>query len=349
MKSKSSFDVATELAMPSLSAELQRVEYVLEKSARLAQSPKLQAPLARVLNSKGKRLRPALVLTVAAHYAGAVHNNTIHAAAALELAHIASLVHDDIIDHAESRRGTPTANSIEGVNQAILAGDVLFAEACAQGVRANAAVGEAVAQAIIALCDGESQEVISEGNLARSQNELLQAMAGKTAALLGTACRVGGLCANVSAAQAEALETYGRNFGMAFQLIDDVLDLVSTAEISGKPVGNDIREGVYTLPIVLALKGKQRQQVRTWLQKPDSLPYDELVALLVQGGELKQTIQLARTYNQATGIALQDAGGPPALASLPENYMRWALTSMTGPKYQAAVAAMLAGLYSSKF
>jgi geranylgeranyl pyrophosphate synthase len=339
---KQSLDVAVELGMPTLGAELARVEQRLAAATKLAHSPLLREPLARVLGSKGKRLRPTLVLAVAAHYSGRVSNATVHAAAALELAHIASLVHDDIIDNAASRRGVPTINSVEGVNHAILGGDVLFAQACAEGARASAAVGEAVAQGIIALCDGESQEVTSEHNQARTQDELFQAMAGKTAALFATACRVGGLCGNASPEHVVALEAYGRNLGMAFQLVDDLLDLLSTAKISGKPVGNDIREGVYTLPIILALSGPQRHRIQVWLQNPQDLPHEELVDLLMHEGYIEQTVRLAQQYNAAAATAMQQAQGSNGLAALPETYTRWALHQMLAPNYRAALAEMSA-------
>jgi geranylgeranyl pyrophosphate synthase len=339
---KQSLDVATELGMPTLALELGRVEQRLAASTALAQSPMLQEPLARVLGSKGKRLRPTLVIATAAHYSGQVSDAAIHAAAALELAHIASLVHDDIIDKAATRRGVPTINHAEGINHAILGGDVLFAQACAEGTRASAAVGETVAEAIIALCDGESQEVISEHNLARTEEELAQTMAGKTAALFGAACRAGGLCGNASPEQIQALQTYGYNLGMAFQVVDDLLDLLSTKEISGKPVGNDIQEGVYTLPIILALRGPHSDRVRAWLQNPGTMPHDECIALLMQEKYIEQAVHLAQRHNAAAATAMRQAAGSKGLSTLPETYTRWALHHMVAPVYRSTLAAMFA-------
>jgi geranylgeranyl pyrophosphate synthase len=338
---KQSFDIAAELDMPTLPAALARVEQQLAACTTVAASPQLQEPLARVLGSKGKRLRPTLVVAIAAHYSGQVSDAAVHAAAALELAHIASLVHDDIIDNASNRRGVPTINSVEGVNQAILAGDVLFAQACAKGTQAGAAVGSVVAEAIIALCDGESQEVASEHDLERSQVALAQTMTGKTVALFMASCRAGGLCANASSDQVAALAMYGHELGMAFQLVDDLLDLLSTNEISGKPVGNDIREGVYTLPIILGLRGAHREQIKTWLQNPEAIPYDTLVALLMQEGYIAHTLQLAQQHNASAAAAMQQAGGSNGLAALPEAYTRWALRHMVAPNHRDALSAIM--------
>ncbi len=314
------------LRLPSLATQLQRVE---QEMARLLKtdSPALQKPLGRLLQGGGKRLRPALVIASAASQGKTIDQPVIKAAAAVELIHLSSLVHDDIIDDAASRWNRPTISHQEGVPTAILVGDFMFARAVEAAASINAEVAATVSKAFAVMTVGQSLELHDTHRQSRTPADYLQTIEQKTAALMAASCRLGGLCAGAQPTSLQALTNYGESFGMAFQLLDDLRDLL-VAPASGKPVGNDIREGVYTLPVLLALKGKQQAIVKGWLATPDKLQATEITEVLVANGALTKTVELVREYNAAADQAVRSLGNQPVmagLARLPNAYQVWAL------------------------
>lgn len=208
-------------------------------------------PMKALFAAGGKRLRPALVLL-----AGRLGRYELErlqpAALAVELLHAATLVHDDVIDRAATRRGRPTVTATEGWEAAIVIGDHAFAKAYRQaGETGDPAVVGELADAVMAICAGELEQQASRWRWEPELDAYLRRIEGKTAVLLAAACRVGGRLAGLSAGHIAALGRYGRSLGLAFQIADDVLDYTGTEAELGKPVGHDLEEGMATLPLML--------------------------------------------------------------------------------------------------
>jgi heptaprenyl diphosphate synthase len=214
-----------------------------------------------LMSAGGKRFRPMLVGLIA-HLGDPGRDTVPDAGVVVELVHLATLYHDDVIDEAVARRGTPSANLRWDNTVAILTGDYLFARASELSADLGVEVTRIMAQTIATLCEGQIREVQgSTGALPAEVPPLeptlehyLRVISGKTASLIATSCRLGALLSGCEPDEIEAATTYGWNIGMAFQLSDDILDIASDAEDSGKTPGTDLREGVRTLPVLFALE-----------------------------------------------------------------------------------------------
>jgi heptaprenyl diphosphate synthase len=318
-------ELAELLGIPKLPAYIKEVEYRLEAIVAANDSP-LREPSLRLIRGSGKRLRPFLAIAASQSRGHAIDDAVLAGCTALELVHIGSLVHDDIIDDATTRWKTPTVNAIEGVDQAILVGDYFLALAAATAATVNVEVAHVVASTIAVMCEGQSQEMLDSYNLERSKASYLDTIRKKTAALTSASCRVGALSAGLSTQHVEALAEYGEAFGMAFQITDDLLDLLATAESIGKPVGNDIKEGVYTLPVLLALHGKYRDELSELLETNPNQAI--LVGLLKRSGALEATLGEIQKYNNRAVASLkkfEDNKVISGLSQLPETYLSWAM------------------------
>jgi octaprenyl-diphosphate synthase len=208
-----------------------------------------------VLKSGGKRIRPALLLLSAklCGYRGGFRN--IALAVVAEYMHAATLIHDDIIDNADKRRGLPSANRTWGPQLSVLAGDFLYARSLQMLVAdGDLAVMQAFADATVRMTEGEVREVQRAGDLDLTYEEYLEIIISKTAALISAACRSGALIAGASEGVVAALTTFGLNLGIGFQLVDDALDFVAKEDRLGKPVGNDFKEGKVTFPVLHVLR-----------------------------------------------------------------------------------------------
>lgn len=328
------FDLSAVLGVPELSEYLKRVERCIDTTIKTDESPLTPAVL-RLTSARGKRLRSALVIASALLSGKALDEGVIKAAAAAELVHIGSLVHDDIIDEATRRWGIPTINAQEGVNDAILAGDYLFSKACQLAAEADQRAGVLAARTIAALSVGQAVETAFNYNKARTKTDLEKAIYGKTAALLSAACQLGGMTSGQDENQLTALSYFGEDFGMSFQLVDDVLDFVSSNTLLGKPVGNDVKEGVYTLPVILSLNGSKRSAVAGELDKKTAAS-QTLIKLLFNNGSIEKTIAKADEYGHAAYDVLtaEYAEAADGLARLPASYIDWALGNLVAPKYR---------------
>src|SRR5680860_1475695 len=260
---KSAERIAGALALPHLAADLRRVEVALsnidEAGGYEGQFSELSSMLVHLARADGKRIRPALVLCAFYTTRSRGENvpaaeRAVAAAAAVELMHLGSLYHDDVIDEAATRRGVESANARWGNVVAILAGDALLAESAA----ISAALGETEAALMAAtlrdVCKGELAETVSMFSPGRTEEEYRACIGGKTAALMATATELGALEAEATPAVQRALRTFGFELGMAFQIVDDLLDLTAEESTVGKPVGHDLLEGVYNLPVILAIR-----------------------------------------------------------------------------------------------
>jgi len=246
-------------AFALVQSELQTLEQILGEAARPS-DPVMGQLLGLVLPGGGKRLRPLLALLW-----GRSHNHRrerlIPFAAALELLHTATLVHDDIVDEATVRRGEPTLSARVRNSIAVLVGDYLFAQAAAQAVSTDhVGVMRSFTATSMDIITGQIDESMSDGVLTLTQEQYLRRIGGKTAALFALSARGGAMLSDAPERVVFAAEQYGYKLGLAFQIVDDILDVVGDARDLGKPVGSDMRQGVATLPALLV-----RDQVPTSL------------------------------------------------------------------------------------
>ena len=282
-------DLADDL--PALPDDLARVDHSLRESVRTA-DPFLAEVAAHLIGAGGKRLRPTLTLcasyasTTGASTTGAIgggaggpaSDDAITGGVACELVHLGSLYHDDVIDEAETRRGVPSVNARWSNIVAILAGDFLLARASSLAASLGADVASLLAATIGELCRGQVLELQHLFDVDRSEEDYASAIEGKTAALFATSCRIGGMVSGVADPTLDALTRFGRHLGMCFQIVDDVLDLSSTDAALGKHAGQDLLEGIYTLPVIYMLR--ESAPLRALLGHPlDPAQLDEARAL----------------------------------------------------------------------
>jgi len=297
-----------EVALPPLGNDLVRVEERL-RLAVAAEDRFLGDVAGHLLGAGGKRLRPMLALCAgyAAHGADtSATPEVVTGGAAVELVHLGSLYHDDVIDEAETRRGVPSVNARWSNIVAILAGDYLLAQASALAASLGADVAGLLATTIGELCRGQVLELQHLFDPERSEESYLSAIEGKTASLMGTACRIGAMVSDVSADSLDALTQFGQHLGMCFQVVDDVLDVTRTEAELGKPAGNDVHEGVYTLPVIYALSSSG--ELRTLLGR--KLEWDEVkqaVDLIATDEVVDASMAVARTHASKAAEALTGA------------------------------------------
>lgn len=279
-----------------------------------------------LIRAGGKRLRPMLGVLAAATGADdggtGVTVDVIDGGVAVELVQVGSLYHDDVIDEADSRRGVESVNVRWNNLTAILAGDFLLAKASEIAASLGTEVAGLLARTIGQLCEGEILELRHAYSVERPEDAYFGAIAGKTAALYATACRIGAIVGDLPRPQVDALTEYGHSFGMAFQLVDDVLDLVSTEEALGKPVAHDLTEGIYNLPVLRALRTDAGDELRALLGSPiEGAERDRARDLVVDAGGVAETIAEAKRF-------IDDA--VTALDSLPVSAPRTALADGAG-------------------
>ena len=305
-------------------------------SSSLIDAPKpIKQSLIRMLSPKAKRLRPAILIAVATWCGREIDNKVLTLAASIELLHIASLVHDDIIDNADSRWSVATINAREGVDYAILAGDYLFAKSIEMASLISSDCGLILAQAFREMTVGQIIEMSDSYNIDRSIESMFKAIDGKTSALMSATCRIGGLYADLSKDKISNLGEFGSLFGRSFQLVDDLLDLIGDAKLIGKVSGNDVKEGVYTLPILLSLKSNN-SRVSKFLDdkfKLSSLPH--LLDVIANDGSITETYKRIMMINlQASEAIRGDNDILQSIALMPSKYAGWALNSLALNKYQ---------------
>ncbi len=209
---------------------------------------------AHIMNSGGKRIRPQLCV-ISARMGGYEGLDSIKLSGAIECIHTATLLHDDVVDMADTRRGRPSANTLWSNEMCVLGGDFILAKAfSALTSIGNLRILQIVSRATERLSEGELFQMMNIGNINLSEKDYFQVIADKTAILMEAACRGGAILGNLAAEQEDALASFGFNLGMAFQMTDDVIDYKSDKETMGKTPGKDIEEGKLTLPLILGLK-----------------------------------------------------------------------------------------------
>jgi heptaprenyl diphosphate synthase len=236
----------------TIAGDLQRVEATIEE-ALVTDVRLLQQVSTHLLHAGGKRIRPALLL-LTAKFPGVPLERVLPVAAAVELIHMATLVHDDVVDEASIRRGRPTVNAQWSNQISVLTGDYLFAKSFAMLARTgNTRVVEIMANTVYEMSKGEIAQIASYFDLEQTEADYYERIAQKTGYLLAECCRLGGVIAGAREEQIQALFDYGMGVGLSFQIADDLLDFHGSAKTVGKPVCGDLKLGILTLPVIYAL------------------------------------------------------------------------------------------------
>lgn len=303
-----------------LQADLRAVESKL-RAISVEHHPAIAYAVEHLLAAGGKRLRPAVAM-FSAHLFSAPRERAVALAAAVEMLHTATLVHDDLVDGSLLRRGLPTLNAQWTPAATVLAGDFLFARAAELAAEAESVpVMKSFAQTLMIIVNGELTQMF-EGRGLASRESYFNRIYGKTASLFATAAEAPALLAEADPAHAAAMRVFGREAGMAFQIVDDILDFTSDAAHLGKPAGSDLRQGLITLPALYYVE-----------MNPD----DADVAALLNGhaGDetlIERVVRLVRE-SEAIDAALDEAKAyiaraQNALASVPPNEHRQALSEL---------------------
>jgi octaprenyl-diphosphate synthase len=283
--------------------------------------------IGRYLHSAGgKRLRPILVL-LAARLFGPVKPAAVRMAAVVEMIHAATLVHDDVIDYAETRRGRPSTNAVWGNHTSVLAGDWLYMQAfqIALGER-NFTVLDLLLGLTQRMVEGELLQLDRIGKISVSEADYMELVDRKTASLFSACARLGTIFGGGRDGEIEKLGEYAWNLGMAFQLIDDVLDFTADENVLGKPVGSDLREGKVTLPLIYALHAAsdgERAEVAAVLAEGhyDNVPFTRMLDLIRRHDGIERAMDRAQSFREKARLLIAefpDSAAQRALASLTE-------------------------------
>jgi geranylgeranyl pyrophosphate synthase len=289
----------------AMKPELDLVESQLLESARV-EFPMVSDMLQAIVRGGGKRLRP-LLLILAARAFNNWNDSAISAAAGVELLHTASLIHDDSIDKAALRRGNPTLNTELSTGAVILIGDYLFAQSAILAAQpGNSRVMIIFAETLAEICRGQIRETLEAHRLDQSREAYESRIYGKTAALFAGAAEMGAVLGGGSDDEIREVRQFGADLGMAFQVIDDILDLREGTETLGKPSGNDLKQGVVTVPVMIFAEDRHSDpETRTLIESildgktTDQAAVDSVVRLIRDSGALEEAENVASTYVEA--------------------------------------------------
>lgn len=261
---------------PGLDRFLEQVESEMNRLAERTSLPLFEIATKRFVSSGGKRLRSTMIYATALAFGDQVSDDAVRAAAAVELVHVGSLVHDDLMDDAEERRAVRTVNSEWGADAAILVGDYCLANAGLAALEVSPEVGHELVTAVADMSEGQMFEALDSFDVNRTVESALRSLDRKTGALFRSCGAIGAVVSGATPEVRRAVAQYCLDFGRAFQVIDDLLDIASTNELLGKPVGNDIRQGTYTLPLIRAMQLPDFADVRELIAaNSPSTPIDE--------------------------------------------------------------------------
>ena len=297
---------STDLSL--IASDMSEVDKVI--SARLDSGVPLVGEVARyIIAAGGKRLRPALLLLMcgALGYKGTQHFNL---AAVVEFIHTATLLHDDVVDESTLRRGRPTANESFGNPASVLVGDFLYSRAFQMMVQTqNMRVMEILAEATNIIAEGEVQQLMNMHDASLDEAGYLKVIRSKTAKLFEASARLGAILTNCPQATEESCATYGRSLGTAFQVIDDVLDYDGNAAEMGKNLGDDLREGKATLPLILAMQrgtSEQRLVIHNAIENGATEELDTIIQIVRDTGALAGARAAAAQEAETAIAAISD-------------------------------------------
>jgi heptaprenyl diphosphate synthase len=296
-------------ALPIREKDLAGLELCLRDSV-IGDDSFLNEVASHLIQAGGKRLRPSLTIAAAYLQAGEVTPDTLLGGVSVELVHLASLYHDDVMDEATRRRSVESVNARWGNLVAIVAGDFLLARAAEIAAGLGTEVAGLLAATLARLCQGQVAEVRAAFQIERDENDYLRGISDKTAALMSTACRIGALTAGLDRTQIDDLSAFGEAFGMVFQIRDDILDVVASESELGKPPGQDLAEGIYTLPVQRALLDPAvGPRLRDVLGHPlDQAEREEARALVAASPGIAAAHEIARDYARAAAAAAERLG-----------------------------------------
>ena len=310
--------------------DLVREDLALVEEELARQSASAFEPVSEIttylLGGGGKRLRPALLLLCNA-YTGGRSKGAIRLAAVVELLHSATLIHDDVIDSADTRRGRPSANSRWGNHRSVLAGDWLYMQSFQMALEErNFRILDILIDLTQKMVEGELIQLEKIGRIDVTEADALRLATHKTACLFSGCARLGAVLGGFAGAEEEALADYGRYAGLAFQLVDDLLDFTASAQQLGKPVLSDLKEGKVTLPLIYAMDNGHREargMVARVLEEKEfhSVRPETLVSLVHESGALERTRNLAHEYAGRAKACLNGHGDSEyarALRTLPD-------------------------------
>ncbi len=301
-----------------LAADMAAVNTLIRDRMASEHAPRIPEVTAHLVEAGGKRLRPMLTLA-AAHLCGYDGPYHVHLAATVEFIHTATLLHDDVVDESAQRRGRPTANLLWDNKSSVLVGDYLFARSFQLMTETNnMRVLAILSNASATIAEGEVLQLTAAQNLATDEGIYLKVVRGKTAALFSAATEVGGVIAGAPAEQVQALFDYGDALGIAFQIVDDLLDYQGDTGVTGKNVGDDFRERKLTLPVIKAIAKADAEEHAFWTRtiekgRQQDGDLDHALALLRKHDTLSQT--------QADAVAWANRA-KEALNTLPDHDMR---------------------------
>ncbi|MGR3543045.1 MAG: polyprenyl synthetase family protein [Paracoccus sp. (in: a-proteobacteria)] len=308
----------------ALASEMEAVNALIRQRMASRHAPRIPEVTAHLIEAGGKRLRPMLTLAAAklAGYDGPYH---VHLAATVEFIHTATLLHDDVVDESRQRRGRPTANLLWDNKSSVLVGDYLFARSFQLMVEpGNLRTLEILANASATIAEGEVLQLTAAQDLGTDESVYLQVVRGKTAALFSAATEVGGVIAGAPEAQVRALFDYGDALGIAFQIVDDLLDYGGATETIGKNVGDDFRERKLTLPVIKAVASADPAERAFWARVIEAGDQHD--------GDLEQALRLLDRHGSmraARADAMDWAErAKSALAELPDHPVRDMLSDL---------------------
>ena len=306
--------------LPSMDDDLVRVEQELLRTVE-ADTPFLTEVASHLIRAGGKRVRPGFAMAAASVLdpdGAPASIDVIRGGCAVELVHIGSLYHDDVMDSATTRRSVKSVNAEWGNLRAILAGDYLLGRASEIAADLGTEVAGLLATTITELCEGQILELESADDPDRTIERYERSIRGKTASLLASACRIGALVGELPRPVVESLTDFGLAYGMAFQVVDDILDVVATDEELAKPAGNDLVEGIYTLPVIHSLGDPDiGPELRALLAEPlDDERRDRARELVRAGGGVRIALDVARSWADKAAAALTDLPDTPGARAL---------------------------------
>ncbi len=307
------------LGLAGMPADLERVETELLAAVR-TDEPALDEMARHLVVAGGKRIRPLFAVAAAAcaeGHDGPAALDVVRGGVSVELVHLGSLHHDDVIDEAVTRRGVESVNARWGNLRAIISGDLLLARASQIAASLGTEVAGLLAATIAELCEGEVLELETAFRVDRSEESYLTSIERKTASLFSAAARIGALVAGLPRDHVERLTRFGSRYGLVFQMVDDVLDVVASDEQLGKPAGHDLVEGVYTMPVLRALRGPTGGELRELLGGPiDGRSWSRARELVRGSGAVDETVAVARRYADWAVTELEPVAHRPAAQAL---------------------------------
>ncbi len=298
-------------AFRSIAEQLSRVRNLINQQLTShTKAGDINGLLEHISNRSGKMIRPGLVL-LAGRCCGKITEKHISVAAIIEMMHNATLLHDDVIDEGKKRRGLPTINSLWGNESAVLLGDFMLSHVFKMCAQLESRVADAIATAAVRLCKGELRQVVQKHYWQLNEAEYIDVITEKSAVLFSSSCFLGGFLAGASESQAKSLADFGLNAGIAFQITDDLLDIVGDEHKTGKTLGSDVDKHKLTLALIHLLKAVDEREknkiINSLLDRKDT-QYDKnaLVEILNRHGSLKYARNRAQEFVATAKRALAD-------------------------------------------